>query len=264
MRGVPARLLQSSLSGGLGCSPWKFGRSTGLRAAQRLFSAATTDSRLHNREAGTTRGAAFTEDASDNAPSWALNEHQRAVLGRMIRVDHAGEIGARRIYAGQLRVLEGTPAATVIQHMAEQEEQHAAVFERLVVQYRVRPTALLPLWNLAGYMLGAGTALLGREAAMACTVAVEEVIAQHYDDQLRELIAMEKREPAPEGHPAAGPPSQSPESHLRQYIRQFRDDELEHKDTGLAHGAELAPAYRLLSLVIQTGCRAAIFLSERI
>lgn len=195
---------------------------------------------------------------------WTLESQRKAALDRMIRVDHAGEIGARRIYDGQLRVLGGTPAAPIIHHMAEQERRHAEVFDELVKRYRVRPTALLPLWNLAGFLLGAGTALLGRESAMACTVAVEEVVAQHYDDQLRELIALEKQHASVDGDVGPAGAAKSPEAQLRHYIRQFRDEELEHKDTGLEHGAELAPAYRLLSFAVRTACRAAIFVSERI
>jgi ubiquinone biosynthesis monooxygenase Coq7 len=231
----------------------------------RQFSGEKNSARRPGAQGKTFAAGESAAAAPQTTTNWTLTKQQRSVLDRMIRVDHAGELGARQIYAGQLRILAGTPAAAVIEHMAEQERQHAAVFEKLVVEYRVRPTVLLPLWRLAGYALGAGTALLGREAAMACTVAVEEVIAQHYDDQLRELIAMERKEPSTgTSVQANGPMKQSPEAKLRQYIRQFRDDELEHKDTGIAHGAELAPAYRLLSLAIQTGCRAAIFLSERI
>lgn len=166
----------------------------------------------------------------------------------MLRVDHAGEIGARRIYAGQLAVFGGTPIGDVIHEMAEQELKHLNAFDRLIVERRVRPTAMLPVWNVAGYALGLGTALMGKEAAMACTVAVEEVIAEHYNDQVRILLG--------EGW--------EDEEELRKIFREFRDDELEHKDTGIEHDAESAPFYKAMSAFIKAGCRVAIATSERV
>ena len=165
------------------------------------------------------------------------------LLQRIIRVDHAGEYGARRIYEGQLAVLGRRADAAPIRHMAEQEERHLAAFERLMAERHVRPTALHPLWHLAGYALGAGTALLGREAAMACTVAVEEVIDEHYARQAERLGADE------------------PE--LKAMIDEFRAEEVEHRDLGLAEGAEQAPAYDLLKGAIKAGSRLAIWLAER-
>ncbi|BBK33968.1 ubiquinone biosynthesis monooxygenase Coq7 [Stella humosa] len=166
-----------------------------------------------------------------------------AQLQRMIRVDHAGEYGARRIYAGQLSVLGRGPAGPAIRHMAEQEARHLAAFERLIVQRRVRPTALLPVWHLAGYAMGAATALLGEKAAMACTVAVEEVIDEHYRDQVKALG--------------------DSESALKDQIEEFRAEELEHRDTALQAGATEAPAYPLLSAAVKAASRLAIRLSER-
>lgn len=168
------------------------------------------------------------------------------MIDKMVRVDHAGELGARQIYAGQLAVFRGTPVGEVIQEMADQEVKHLNAFDKLIVERRVRPTAMLPLWNVAGYALGLGTALMGKEAAMACTVAVEEVIAEHYNDQVRTLLQWED------------------EQELRAMFREFRDDELEHKDTGIQYDAERAPFYRALSTVIKGGCKAAIAVSERI
>jgi 3-demethoxyubiquinol 3-hydroxylase len=166
----------------------------------------------------------------------------------MLRVDHAGELGARQIYAGQLAVFGGTKVGAIISHMASQEQKHLDAFDRLVVERRVRPTAMLPVWNVAGYALGLGTALLGKEAAMACTVAVEEVIAEHYNDQVETL----KRD------------EWQGEGELRDMFREFRDDELEHKDIGFEHDAEKAPMYKLLSNVIKAGCRGAIYVTERV
>jgi len=165
-------------------------------------------------------------------------------LAQMVRVDHAGEYGAVRIYEGQLAVLGHTPDGPTIEHMADQEREHLATFNQLIVKNRVRPTALMPLWHLAGFAMGAGTALLGREAAMACTVAVEEVIDEHYAGQIAELG------------------DEEPE--LREICEKFREDELAHRETGLQNGAENAPAYEALSGAVRTATRLAIWLSEKI
>lgn len=165
----------------------------------------------------------------------------------MIRVDQAGEFGATRIYAGQLAVMGNHgPHSAEIRGMAEQERGHRAEFDALIARRGVRPTALQPFWNVAGFALGAGTALIGPEAAMACTAAVEEEIDKHYSRQLEEL---EKDKDDPE---------------LAEMIHRFREDEREHHDVAIAAGAERAPAYPLLSAAIRLGCRAAIRLSEKI
>jgi ubiquinone biosynthesis monooxygenase Coq7 len=165
----------------------------------------------------------------------------------MIRVDQAGEYGATRIYAGQLAVMgERGPHATEIRGMAEQEDEHLARFDALAAERGVRPTALQPVWAVAGYALGAATALIGPEAAMACTAAVEEEIDRHYSHQLEEL----------------GEAGDDPE--LAAMVESFREDERAHRDAALAAGAERAPAYPLLSGAIRLGCRLAIRLSERI
>jgi ubiquinone biosynthesis monooxygenase Coq7 len=165
----------------------------------------------------------------------------------MIRVDQAGEYGATRIYAGQLAVMGDLgPHSPQIRSMAEQEAAHLARFDALVARRGTRPTALQPLWSAAGYALGAATALIGPEAAMACTAAVEEEIDRHYSRQLDELRA----------------DGDDPE--LAAMIDEFRGDERAHRDTALAAGAERAPAYPLLSAAIRLGCRAAIRLAERI
>ena len=165
----------------------------------------------------------------------------------MIRVDQAGEYGATRIYAGQLAVMgDRAPHSGEIRAMAEQEHDHLSAFDALVAEREVRPTALQPLWSVAGYALGAATALIGPEAAMACTAAVEEEIDRHYTRQLAQLEA-DGDDPA-----------------LAEMIDRFREDERAHRDAALAAGAERAPAYGLLSSAIRLGCRAAIRLSERI
>lgn len=165
-------------------------------------------------------------------------------IARAIRVDQAGEYGARRIYEGQLAVMRPGPARAAVEHMAAQEKKHLEAFDRILVERRVRPTALSPLWHAAGYALGAATALLGEKAAMACTVAVEEVIDEHY---ARQAAALPESEGA-----------------LKTTIETFRAEEIDHRDLGLAHGAAEAPAYALLTGAIKAGSRLAIWLAERI
>ncbi len=162
----------------------------------------------------------------------------------MIRVDQAGEYGATRIYAGQLAVMgDRHPMAREIAHMAEQEERHRRFFDAMIARRGVRPTALQPLWEVAGFALGAATAAIGPRAAMACTAAVETEIDRHYREQLDKLG---ERDPE-----------------LSDAVAEFRAEELEHKQAALAAGAEQAPGYPILSLAIRAGCRAAIALSKR-
>jgi 3-demethoxyubiquinol 3-hydroxylase len=163
----------------------------------------------------------------------------------MLRVNHAGEYGAKRIYAGQLAVLGGrSPAAHEIARMAAQEQRHLDRFEQLMAERGVRPTILHPFWHVAGFALGAGTALISEEAAMACTEAVETEIDKHYGQQLEELG------------------DSDPE--LAADILDFRAEEVEHRDTARLHGSERAVAYPLLTAAIRAGCRLAIGLSKRI
>ena len=176
--------------------------------------------------------------------SWKPGD-RREGMAAMVRVDQAGEYGATRIYAGQLAVMgDRTPAARTINGMANQEERHRAFFDAMIARRGVRPTALQPFWNVAGFALGAATAAMGPAAAMACTGAVETEIDRHYKRQLEEL--------------GDGDPE------LSAAVSQFRDEELEHLDTALASGAETALGYPVLSGLIRMGCRAAIALSKRI
>jgi 3-demethoxyubiquinol 3-hydroxylase len=169
----------------------------------------------------------------------------KAKRDAMIRINQAGEFGAKRIYAGQLAIMGSrSAAARSIAHMAEQEARHLSEFDRLILERGVRPTLLHPLWNVAGFTLGAVTAAIGPEAAMACTVAVETEIDRHYAEQLEQLG------------------DSDPE--LSALIADFQADELEHKETALAQGAERAPAYPLMSAVIRLGCRIAIRASRAI
>ncbi len=168
---------------------------------------------------------------------------REASVARMIRVDHAGEYGAVQIYAGQLAVLGDRGNADLVRHMQEQEKRHLSTFDRLVAARRVRPSILLPLWHVAGFALGAMTAALGERAAMACTAAVEDAIDEHYGAQVTELG--------------------DDEPELRATIETFRAEELDHRETALAHEAEQAPGYQVLTALIKTGCKVAIALSER-
>jgi len=163
----------------------------------------------------------------------------------MLRVDQAGEYGATRIYAGQLAVMgDRHPLSRVIAGMAAQEDHHRRTFDRMIVERNIRPTLLQPFWNIAGYALGAVTAAIGPEAAMACTAAVETEIDRHYADQ-RERLG-------------------DADVELSGHVADFQAEEVEHRDAALAHGAEKALGYAVLSGVIRLGCRAAIKLSARI
>jgi 3-demethoxyubiquinol 3-hydroxylase len=170
---------------------------------------------------------------------------KRADAASMLRVDQAGEYGATRIYAGQLAVLRANcPEAKLISRMAAQEQRHLERFDRLMAERRVRPTALQPLWNVAGFALGAATALMSEKAALACTDAIETEIDRHYGRQLEELG------------------DDDPE--LASDIAEFRADELEHRDTAREAGATGALGYPVLTAAIRAGCRVAIELSKRV
>ena len=176
------------------------------------------------------------------APLSPANAQQRAA---MLRVDQAGEYGATRIYAGQLAVMgQRSGEARAIARMAAQEARHRAIFDDMIAGRGVRPTVLQPVWKVAGFALGAATALIGPKAAMACTAAIETEIDRHYGEQLDQLG------------------DSDPE--LSAVIDEFRAEEVEHRDAALAAGAEQAPAYALLSGAIRLGCRIAIGLSRHI
>ena len=176
--------------------------------------------------------------------SWKPGDRRRDTKS-MIRVDQAGEYGATRIYAGQLAVMgHRSPMAREIAGMALQEERHRAFFDRMIAERGVRPTLLQPIWKVAGFALGAVTAAMGPEAAMACTAAVETEIDRHYQAQ-REALAGDDPE-------------------LEGMIADFQAEEVEHRDSAIAHGAEEAPAYPLMSALVRAGCRAAIRVAEKI
>lgn len=164
------------------------------------------------------------------------------ILQQAIRVNHAGEYGAVCIYSGQKFILKNSPVINKIIEMEEQEKNHLSYFSEKIKKYKIRPTALLPVWHVLGVSLGVVTAIMGEKAAMACTVAVEEVIAEHYKEQVTHLEDEE----------------------LKETINRFRDEELEHKETAIENDAENAFCYHILSSFIKTGCKAAIYLSKLI
>jgi ubiquinone biosynthesis monooxygenase Coq7 len=168
----------------------------------------------------------------------------RRDIERFLRVDHAGERAAQQIYRGQLAVLRNHATGPQIQHMMEQEVEHLEAFESLLNERRVRPSLLDPVWGAAGFALGAVTAAMGPKAAMACTIAVEEVIGEHYAKQADRLG--------------------DEEAELRGTISKFRDDELEHRDIAVDHRGREAMFYAALKSVIQQGCRTAIRIAERV
>ncbi len=179
------------------------------------------------------RGGALPGDAN-----------RKQAIAEIVRVDQAGEFGAVRIYAGQLAVLRPGATAARIREMAAKEAEHLAAFNAMMVARRVRPTVLMPLWHVAGFALGAATAMLGERAAMACTVAVEDVIDEHYAAQAEALG--------------------EDEAPLRATIERFRQDEIAHRDVALAHQAAETPGYPLLVAAVKAGSRLAIWLSTRI
>lgn len=195
-----------------------------------------------------------------------LSRAQKAFLDRLIRVDQAGELGANYIYAGQYFVLAHRypHLQPVLKHMWEQEIHHHSTFNQLQTARRVRPLLLTPAWKAGAVALGVATASLSKEAAMACTVAVETVIGGHYNEQLRVLMNQFGTQAVDaEGKEVEAPVA--PElKELQHTVKTFRDDELEHLDTAIEHDAEKAVPYRLLTEVIKGTCRAAIWTAERV
>jgi ubiquinone biosynthesis monooxygenase Coq7 len=187
-----------------------------------------------------------TKNMDPDMPKLCLpgDQTQKEKLERMIRVNHAGEYGAVRIYQGQLAVLKGTPSEAPIKEMANQETRHLEGFERVMSERAVRPTALSPIWHVAGFALGAGSALLGPKAAMACTEAIEEVIDDHYAKQVAQLPEDEKE--------------------LRIMIEDYRGDEVAHRDMARKEGSREAPGYEILKSAVKNSSRLAIWLSKRI
>ncbi len=161
----------------------------------------------------------------------------------VIRVNHAGEYGAKQIYSGQIKFSKNTSERKILKHMADQEQQHLDFFSAEMIKQRVRPSLLMPLWHVAGFMLGAGTALLGKNAAMIATEAVEDVIDKHYQEQLKS--------------------NQLPQE-LAEKIEKFRQEEIEHQNIAQNNMQNLNMGHRILSKLIKAGCKLSIFLAKKI
>ena len=198
---------------------------------------------MNSKHVSTKRAKEPNPASPDRLPG---DPREEQLIERVIRVDQAGEYGAVRIYEGQLAVLGRNGGHPVIEHMLAQEKVHLETFETLVRERQVRPTALLPIWHVAGFALGAATALMGEKAAMACTVGVEEAIDEHYQEQIKSLEPYEN------------------ERDLKETCVKFREEELEHRATGLEHGAEQAPGFEILTGAIKAGSKLAIWLSTRV
>ena len=177
-----------------------------------------------------------------------MKKTDQKILKEIIRVDHAGERGAIKIYEGQLLALntikKDENLKSIIEEMKEHEKEHLEFFEKDIQKRNVTPTYLLPLWDIMGISLGFGTALLGKKAAMLCTASVEEVIENHYESQLRKLGEDEKE--------------------LKKKIEKFKEDEVNHKNIAYESGANKKGLYSLMDKIIRTGSKMAITISEKI
>jgi 3-demethoxyubiquinol 3-hydroxylase len=163
---------------------------------------------------------------------------------QMIRVNHAGEFGAIRIYQGQLAIMRSSPEKNLVKEMLKGEQVHFDEFNTMIKSRKIRPTALMPIWNIAGFALGAATALMGKKAAFACTIAVESVIEKHYAEQ-KDRLSLDEKE-------------------LAQTISKFRDEELEHHDTSIKNGGKETIAFPYIDKLVQKGSKLAIWLSNRL
>lgn len=195
-----------------------------------------------------------------NAAQPALSESQRDFLESALRVNQAGELAAVLIYAAQTPpLLRSHPhLRPLMKHMHDQEAGHFTYFNALLAKHRIRPTAMYPVWHAAATMLGWGTALMGREAAMACTEAVETEIGTHYNDQVRVLLDWASK------MEARGQSLGTELTDLIADLRRIRDEELEHLDHAVENDSKDARPYELLTNVIRGGCRTAIWISEKI
>ena len=177
-----------------------------------------------------------------------MEKTEKKILEEIIRVDHAGERGAIKIYEGQLLALktikQDNELKDKIEKMKEHEKEHLEYFEKEIQKRKIKPTYLLPLWDLVGVSLGFGTALLGKKATMLCTAAVEEVIEDHYENQLKKLG--------------------SDEEDLKKNIQKFKDDEVDHKNTAYKFGATNKGLYSIMDKLIRAGSKVAISISEKI
>ncbi|KAH7083320.1 ubiquinone biosynthesis protein COQ7-domain-containing protein [Paraphoma chrysanthemicola] len=204
----------------------------------------------------------LSQDAQSKStkPIRPLTPDQRAFLSSALRVNQTGELAAILIYAAQNPVLVRSHPhlRPLMQHMYDQEAGHYAYFNSIITKHRIRPTAMTPIWTAAASLLGWSTAVLGREAAMACTEAVETEIGSHYNEQVRVLLDWARKCEA-RGE-SLGPELET----LVGELRRIRDEELEHLDHAVENDAKEAKPYELLTEVIRGGCRGAIWVSERV
>ncbi|GAB7345846.1 hypothetical protein MBLNU457_4102t1 [Dothideomycetes sp. NU457] len=232
-------------------------RSVGSKSSPRVHRAAITTS---SASPSTEPKPEAVESSTHRKRRRPLTAEQQRFLDSALRVNHAGELAAVRIYSAQTPpVIKAHPhLRPLMKHMYDQEAGHFKKFNEVLAKHRIRPTAMYPIWQIAATTLGWTTAIMGREAAMACTEAVETEIGQHYNGQVREILAwmedMERR-------------GEDPGEELTELVkdlRRIRDEELEHLDHAVEHDAKQANPYELLTGVIRGGCRAAIWVSEKI
>ncbi|KNE61905.1 hypothetical protein AMAG_07174 [Allomyces macrogynus ATCC 38327] len=258
---LPRLLLQSAVRPVLRPLP-AAARSARAVPLYRAFSA--TALRRDDAAAAAAAAAAGPDEtdfasATDATPMKKLTREQHQLLNEILRVDQAGEIGANFIYKGQMAVLGRDPkVGPLLHHMWEQEVVHLDKFNELIPQWRARPSLLYPLWEAAGYAVGVGSALLGKEAAMACTEAVETVIGSHYNDQIRALLQL-LDEPGSENLER-----RDEIERLVETLQKFRDDELEHLHTAVEHDAGKAPMHGVFTAVVQGGCKLAIEVAKKL
>lgn len=207
-----------------------------------------------------TAGAAASSNPPASKKRKPLTQEQRDFLSSALRVNQTGELAATLIYTAQIPPLVNAHPhlRPLMTHMYEQEAGHLKTFNSLITKHRVRPTALYPVWSMLATGLGWSTALMGREAAMACTEAVETEIGEHYNNQIRSLLEMFARWEA-EGYEVGDEFRE-----LISTLRRIRDEELEHLDHAVEHDAKEAQPYWLLTSIIRAGCRGAIWTSERV
>ncbi|EEH41060.1 catabolite repression protein CAT5 [Paracoccidioides lutzii Pb01] len=204
---------------------------------------------------------------SSKQPPFTLTPSQRTYLSRALRVNQAGELAATLIYAAQTPPLtrSNPHLRPLMKHMYDQEANHFATFNELCAKHRVRPTVMYPVWQVAATVLGWSTGLMGREAAMACTEAVETEIGGHYNEQVREILGWLEGEGGGVGGEGKGADGGRRElEQLVQTLRRIRDEELEHLDHAVENDAKEARPYDLLVNVVRLGCRAAIKISQRV
>lgn len=206
------------------------------------------------------RHASTTGSPDSPKPRYALSKKQREFLDSALRVNQAGELAATLIYTAQNpQVVRSHPhLRPLMKHMYDQEAGHLKTFNKLVAKHQVRPTAMYPVWEMAATFLGWSTAALGREAAMACTEAVETEIGTHYNDQVREILSWEA------DAERRGEELDDEVKEMLATFRSIRDEELEHLDHAVANDAKEAKPYDPLVDVIRFGCRAAIKISEKV